>query len=158
MSYISFALSVCSSFVIRLDFLPSENYPSDLFAVFCIRRENLNSVFQANNRVWQRKPREKRYLSVENFFTETQGSNTDGWRQSPKVLFSLVAYEKADHRKIARVCFRFPVSTCLHNIGYTTSSGKVGSPQHPTVCIPSHRNRTRFRIFSMVLPLEILQT
>lgn len=40
----------------RLDFLPSENYPSDLFAVFCIRKENLSSVFKANSRVWERKP------------------------------------------------------------------------------------------------------
>lgn len=40
----------------RLGFLPSENYPSDLFAVFCIRKENLSPVFKANSRVWQRKP------------------------------------------------------------------------------------------------------
>lgn len=51
-----------------LGFLPSESYPSDLFAVFCIERENLSSVFKVNSRAWQRKRLEAEVLVSRELF------------------------------------------------------------------------------------------
>lgn len=144
----------------RLGFLPSENYPSDLFAVFCTRRENLSSVFKANSRVWQRKPMGAEVLVSRELFHRNAVHQQHWWLEAESTtsfqscciwgrqsverwqdeFASVSQYPPAPQRRLHDFLRESRIPT-VSNCVYSTS-----------------QEQTRLRIFPMILPLEMLQT
>lgn len=142
----------------RLGFLPSENYPSDLFAVFCIRKENLSSVFKANSRVWQRKPLGAEVLVSRELFH--RNAVQQHWRLEAESTTSFQSCCIWGRQTIERWQDEFvyvsqypPAPQCrLHDFLRESRDATLANCVYSTF-----RNRTRLRIFPMVLPLEMLK-